>query len=429
MNKFIKKILSVLLFMSAVVLSGCEKKEVQIKTHKSKCVETVVAQSVDLTEMIETTGDIVAVNTVVVRATVEGPISFCPWREGDLVETIDQKLIEIDRPFYRKQVQSAQASLLVAKAKLADLVAGARPEEIVQAKELVRQLEDRASFAKVDLDRNLSLVDSGSLPAEMAEKARVDYVKCESDLSTAKEQLAILEHGPTQTEIAVAQAVAMENVAKLELAQAKLDECFLDAPFAGVITQVYVKPGDLATPGKALLKMIDKTSLVVRLGLPEVSSTHITKGTNAVVTLDAYPEKTFNAMISRIYPSIEMESRTRIVELEISDDIDLLPRMFARVLIQGRVMLDAVVVPDEAIISNPRGERFVFVIEDGKANIRKIVLGIEQHGNIQILDGISAGDVVITVGNLNLKNGDSVKSLNKKSSENQPLTNSEGKVK
>jgi len=389
----------------AMGLVGCKSDKGQDKSKKARHVQTVVAKKERLVEFLETTGDVVAVDTVTMQATIEGPIAFCPWREGDRVERAGQKLIEINRPLYRQEVVAANAALAVAKAKLADLEAGARPEEIAKAKESVRHFEDCTNFAKADLDRTRLLVKSGSLPGEMVEKTRVSYVKCQTQFVAAKEQLAMLEAGPTETEIAVHQAAVDEAKAKRAIAQAKLDECILKAPFAGVVTQVFVRPGDLAIPRAPLLKLMDPTSLVVRAGLPESCAADIRKGTEAVVRLDAYPNKTFNAKIERVYPRLEWDSRTRIIEAKIIEPIQLIPRLFARISVQGRVADDAVVIPDAAIVTTPRGDKVVYVVKEGKANMRKVTIGLEQGQSVQIIDGVQAGEMVVVAGNLNLKDG------------------------
>jgi HlyD family secretion protein len=399
-------VVAVTLGAVAIAVSGCgADKNAEGKAKKPPSVQAVVAQKRRLVEQLETTGDVVAVNAVTLHATVEGPIRFCPWREGDLVEEAGQKLIEIDRPLYRQEVLAAEAALAVAQAKLADLKAGARPEEIAQAKESVRHFEDCTNFTKADLERTESLVKNSVLPPEEAEKARVRFVECQTQFQAAKERVAMLEAGPTQTEIAVAQAAVDEAAAKRDLAQAKLDECLLTAPFRGVITEVLVRPGDLARPQSALLKMMDPASLVVRAGLPESCAADIREGTEAVIQLDAYPEKTLNAKIERVYPRLEWDSRTRIIEAKIIDAVELIPHLFARVWVRGRVVEDAVVVPDTAIVSTPRGEKVVYVVQDGRAKRRIVTVGLEEEGKTQISGGVRAGEMVITAGNLNLKDG------------------------
>jgi multidrug resistance efflux pump len=375
------------------------------KPKKPPRVKAVAAEQMRLVEYLETTGNVVAVNTVMLAATIEGPIIFCPWREGDRIDQTGQKLVEIERPLYRREVAAAKAAEAVARAKLADLKAGARPEEIVQAKESVRHLDDCTRFAKVDLDRIKSLVESGSLPGEEVEKARVSYVKCHTQLGSAKESLAMLEAGPTQTEIAVLATAADEAAAREDLAQAKLDECAIKAPFAGMITEVFVRPGDLATPRTPLLKMMDPLSLVVRAGLPESCAAYIKKGIEVTVRLDAYPDQTFNGKIERVFPQLEMDSRTRMIEVRIIDPVELIPRLFARISVQGRVAEEAIVVPGSAIVTTPRGDKIVYVVEEGQAELRKVAVGLEQGPQVQITKGVQPGEMVVIAGNLNLKDG------------------------
>ena len=397
--KLFRSILTVgVVAIFALWLSGCgsEKKK---KAKKAKSVHAVKAKQIQMEEMLETTGDVVAVNTVTLRAAVEGPIKYCPWREGDVIKKAGEKLIEIERPLYKKQ-------LAVKKAILKDLQYGPRPEEIAVAKEEVIHLASCSKFAKIDLDRINSLAGKNVVSKQSREKAEVRYVRCKTQLEEVKNKLKMLEEGTKKTELAIAEA----NVA---LAQTQVDECIIRAPFAGIITQVYVRPGDLTSlrsgPRPALIKMMDPKSLIIRSGLPESSAAHLSKGKKVIIRLDAYPGKTFNAKIERVHPRIEWHSRTRIVEIRITEPVKLIPRMFARVSVQGRVIENAIVIPDAAIITTPRGDHVVFVVKNGKAEMRKIKIGLEKKDQIHILEGIQADEMVITAGNLNLKNGAAVK--------------------
>ncbi len=411
------------IFVVFVFMSGCDSsKEQETKTKKPQRVEIAKVRQARIVEKLETTGDVIAANTVTLEATVEGYVSFCPWRESDRIKSAGQKLIEIDRPLYKQELVAAQAALAVAEAQLADITAGARPEEIEQAEQTVRHLKDCTDFAKADFDRIKTLVKSGSLPAETVEKARVDYVKCQTQLASAKQHSSMLKAGPTKTELAVAQALVTQAMAKVSLTQATLDECVLKAPFAGIITEVYVREGDLATPRAKLIKMMDPDSLVVRAGIAESSAIAITKDSQVSVQLDAYPGNTFNAKIERVYPRLENQSRTRIIEVKITDPVDLIPQLFARVSIEGRIVEDAIVVPDAAIVSTPRGQKVVYVVHDGKAKRREVTIGLEENENVQILEGLTAGETVIIEGNLNLKDGVTVSISETVESVNKTLT-------
>ncbi len=392
--------------LMAVIMAGCGSgKQEEIKVKKPPMVEATPVVRGKIVETLDTTGEVVAVDTVTIMATVEGPIAYCPWREGDVVDVTGQKLIEINRPTYEQEVLAAEAALAVARAKLADLNAGARPEEIAQAAESARHFEHCTRYAKIDYERIQALVESGALPGEEAEKARVGFTRCETQLMAAREQLTMLKAGPTQTEIAIAQAQTNEASARLGLAKAKFEECFLTAPFAGVITRVFVRPGDLVSPRAPLLEMMEATSLAIRFAVPEAQAIRVRQGARVTVSLDAYPEQTFEATIDRIYPDISRDTRTRLAEARVTDSATLFPGQFARLSVELYVVEDALLVPEKAVLSTTRGDAILFVVEENRAVERQVDLGMEQNQLIQIIQGVQESEWVVFAGNEGLKTG------------------------
>jgi multidrug efflux pump subunit AcrA (membrane-fusion protein) len=400
--------------VSISLVIGCGKKEresPQSGADKQPLVTVRAAEAQDVSDVLELTGEVVATNVVVIRATVEGPISFCPWREGDRVKAAGQTLIEIARPVYEAEVESAAAELAVAGAKLRDLEAGARPEEIAQAKESVKELEQCTAFSKSDVERITKLVESGAFAGELLEKARVAYVKCQTQLAAAREKLAMLEAGPTKTAIDVQQAVVDLAKANLALAKARFAECTIRAAFPGAVTAVYVRPGDLATPQAPLLEIMDESSLVVRFAVPEKDVAQLRNGQDVILNFDAYPGKSLNAKITRVYPQLDAGTRTRTAEAKVKsrDEVELSPGMFARAHVILNVIRGAIIIPASGILTTPTGAETVFVVEDGKAHARSVKTGREYQGKVHVLEGIARGDKVIIAGHERLKDGAAVK--------------------
>jgi len=392
--------------IAAILLSSCGGgKETGQQTQKK--APLVVVETVSKGEIVRTidlTGEVVPVESVQISATVEGPVSFCPWREGDQVES-GAKLIEIYRELYRAEVKAAEAALEVAQAKLADLKAGTRPEEIAKAEQNARELDESALFARADMDRIAKLVESGSLPGEELEKAKVKHVGAQAKLSAAKRQLEMLEAGFTKTTIAVQEASVKESAARLELAKARLAECVISAPFSGTITRVYIRKGDMAAMKMPLMEMADFASLVVRCAVPETHASQVRVGMAARAQLDAMPGKPHSAEISRVYPSLDPRTRTRTIELTLKEKIELAPGMFGRVSVILESVPDAITIPAQAVIVTPAGGRVAFAAADGKAAQRKVQTGIEEGGRIQILSGLEPGEKVIISGQEKLKDG------------------------
>ena len=399
--------------LALVALAGCSTADSNAVPKEAAKPQPVMVKAEAITprsisRILELTGEVAAVNTVTIAATLEGPIAFNPWREGDRVER-GQKLIEIDRPAYREEVQGALASLQVAQARLDDLRAGTRPEEIAQAAETVTKLEEALKFCKVDLARVTTLVQRGGLPGEALEKAQVTCVDLQSQHAAATQRLAMLKAGPTRTTLAVQEALVKESAARVELAKAKLAEGTIRAPFTGVVRKVHVRVGDLATLKAPLLELSDVSSLVVRFAIPEAVSTGDPARLPVEVGLDAYPGKTFHAKIIRQYPEIDSRTRTRIVEARVLEPVPLVAGMFARMRLALETADQAVVIPLEAVLATPRGDKVAFVVQDGKAVQRTVTTGIEHGGLVQVVAGLAPGDQVVIAGQEGLKDGREVR--------------------
>lgn len=397
-----------LALLIAVALAGCNREESAGPAKSAPpatVVKTTAVQKRDLARTVDLTGEVVAGNSVTISATVEGAISFCPWREGDRVAAAGDKLIAIDRAMYRAEVEAAKASLSVAQAKLADMKAGARPEEIAQARELVRKLEEATSFARLDMERISALVAKQGLPGEAMERAKVALVDQQSQLESARQRLAMLEAGPTRTQIAVAEAAVEEASAKQKMAEARLDECMLVAPFAGVINKVHVRPGDLATAKLPLIEMYDPKSLVVRFAVPEALAAELHDGMPVALSFDALAGRSVKGQLIRVYPELDRRMRTRTVEATSDEGVTLVPGMFARVRLILAAAKGVPAVPAEAVLQTPDDKSVVFVVNDGKAHRKTIRGGIAEGGWVQVLDGLAPGERVIVGGLGRLKDG------------------------
>jgi membrane fusion protein (multidrug efflux system) len=177
------------------------------------------------------------------------------------------------------------------------------------------------------------------------------------------------------------------------------------APFAGVVTKVYVRPGDLATLKTPLLEISDPSSLVIRFTVPEAESGMRLASLPVQVALDAYPDQRFQGKIIRVYPEIDRKIRTQILEAKLIQPANLLAGMFARVRVILETVPNALVVPTDSILTSPKGDSMVVVAQDGKAVRAKVKLGIVQGDRAQIVEGLQAGQQVIWSGQEGLKDG------------------------
>jgi len=400
------------LLLLTLALTGCGRGSGaanQAKTDeaqaKAPTVKMALVQTRDLAETVDLTGEVVATDSVVVSATVEGPIAFFPWREGDRVGAAGAKLVVIDRAIYQADMHAARAALEAAKAKLADLKAGTRPEEIAQAREVVRKLDEATAFARTDMDRVTTLVTRGGLPGEALDKGRVTLVDLQSQREAARQRLAMLESGPTVTQLAVGQAAVDEAAARLKVTEAKLGECTISATFAGIVSRVHVHAGDMAGVKAPLLEMFDPASLVVRFAVPEAQASILRAGLGVSLQFDAIPGRTVSGKVTRVYPDLDRRMRTRTAEAVPTQAVQLLPGIFARLRLTLRSASGATVVPVEAVLRTADAETSAFIVQDGKAQRRQVRTGLSDAGLVQILEGLEPGQQVIVGGLAKLKDG------------------------
>ena len=381
---------------------------------KPKDVRVATVQVEDLTRVIELTGEVEALRGTTLSSLSEGFVRDCPWREGDVVELAADGptvMVRLDRGLHEADVASARAGLAVAEARLQELIAAPRAEDLEQARTAVAQAEARLAYCASDHQRLQALLAQEAVSTETVEQAWVTKLEAVARLSEARRRLAVLEDGPLPSSRAVAEAQVAEAAARLAVAEARAAERLIEAPFAGIVGAVHMSCGDLVRPGEPLLSMYDPHSLVLRVGVPERLTAELAVGATAEVVFDAQPGRGYELRVERIYPRIEKVSRTRTVELALPADQGLLPGMFARVSLLIARAPEALTLPREALLTMPNGKTRVVVIENGQAHHRRVELGIESQGRVEIRHGLAPGDSVAVAGHGRLQDGQPVRAL------------------
>jgi membrane fusion protein (multidrug efflux system) len=194
----------------------------------------------------------------------------------------------------------------------------------------------------------------------------------------------------------------------------------LKAPFNGIISGKYYEEGEMYSgvpntqAGKAaILSIVSINSLKAIVGISESYYPLISKGMQAEVKSDIYPDKKFRGKIYRIYPTIEPSTHSFQVEIEVANpDWKLRPGMFVRATINYGTG-ESVLVPSVAVLKQTgTNERFVFINKDNKAARKKVKTGIILDDNIEITNGLKAGDELITTGQNKLEDKVKIKVAN-----------------
>jgi membrane fusion protein (multidrug efflux system) len=206
------------------------------------------------------------------------------------------------------------------------------------------------------------------------------------------------------------QAVATlrTSTAAVELARARLEKYRLVAPFDGIVGLRRVSPGEFVNVGTAIVNLESIDPIKLDFRVPEVMLSRVAAGQALVVTVDAFPDRTFPGTIVAIDPAIDPVGRSIAVRASLPNrDGILRPGLFARVRLTLREEPQAVMVPEAAIV--PFGGRMlVMKVVDGKAQPQPVTLGLRRGGKVQVTEGLAAGDVVVTAGQMKLQPGAAV---------------------
>ena len=250
-------------------------------------------------------------------------------------------------------------------------------------------------------------IEATVLEAEVNE-ARANVSRSESALRRAedlhKKQLI------SGTDYDSARANYDVDVARLRSSSARLSKTVIRAPFDGFAGLRRINIGDYATIGQELVDVVQLDPLRVNFSIPETLLPKVRQGLTIEVTVDAYPDEVFPGEITAVAPKSDVEGHSLEVRANLpNEDLKLRPGLFVRVGISLGTNPNAIVIPEQAIW--PIGQnKTVFVVVDGKAYQRVVKVGERIPGAVEITEGLKAGDVIVTAGQMKLFEGASVRS-------------------
>jgi membrane fusion protein (multidrug efflux system) len=194
-----------------------------------------------------------------------------------------------------------------------------------------------------------------------------------------------------------------------EIARKNLKDCSVAAPISGIVTQVFVNEGEVASPAQLAFVIMKMDTVKVEVDLPEEIFSSIILGNKGIITLDALPDKFFTGEITKIYPTIDPLSRTFKVTITLKNpDLELRSGMTARSKVVQIAREDALSITKTALVQGEEGY-FAYRVNTDTVVKSKVVLGIEGDDVFEILDGLNHGDKVVIRGLAGLRDGMKVK--------------------
>ena len=361
---FFSKPVGLLLFTLSLGLSGCSSEQEETSTNAK--VANTVAVTVDTVRLEEiplmavVPGSVVPEQKASIASRLIGYIKALDVQVGQKVKQGDL-LFSIDSADIKSQITQANAAYQQALAGLRD--------------------------AKLDFDRFSKLFKEESVSKQQYDKIRLQYSVAQQNVAAAKSSL---------------------NQAKEQLHYANVR-----APFDGVVVEKLAVAGDLAAPGKPVLVIENSTYLSVQTEVAGDLFAVLRLGDEVQISLEGQPEP-FIGVVYTLVGAANAKTRTHTVKLSLPKDLNINSGTFARVSF-NRGVRQTMMVPKAAVI-NRAGIDGVFVVQDGKAFFHMVRTGLTHNELIEIQSGLALGEVIVTLSEQPLLNGDVLtikKSLNR----------------
>ncbi|GJE38052.1 efflux RND transporter periplasmic adaptor subunit [Methylobacterium persicinum] len=172
------------------------------------------------------------------------------------------------------------------------------------------------------------------------------------------------------------------------------------SPRDGVVVERNVSDGMKAKSGDVLFRIVDHTRVWVVVDVTERDLAAVAEGQKATVRVRAFPGRAFTGTVTRIYPHLNMETRTARLRIELPNpDGELRPSMYAEVEIATGTDKPVVAVPEDALIDTGTKQVLLVDRDEGRFEPREVQVGVRGAGYVEIRKGISAGDRVVTSAN------------------------------
>ncbi len=199
--------------------------------------------------------------------------------------------------------------------------------------------------------------------------------------------------------------------AAYDLARLALQEAEIQAPFDGVISLRHIKLGNLIQPGSPAFRVTRMDRLQAQIYVPERDIHKLAAGQPATIAVDAWPDRQFSGQILRVNPVVDAATGTVKVTVALAQQPELKPGMFGRVEILYDRRDNALLIPKDALLTED-ARHSVFVVADGRAHRRPVRIGYSDNQHYEVLDGVTAGELLVVTGQASLKDDSKVEIVN-----------------
>lgn len=391
---------------------------------KPKTVTVVEVTSSPIEETLEASGTVYAYELIPVMTPATGlQITSILTDEGNFVNQ-GQVLAKLNDNTLQAELVQAQATVRQVEARLAELKAGARAEEIARAREQVTIAKANLSQAESELDlvqkrvqRNRALKQEGAISLDRLDEilnqeksSRANLQQGKARLEEAQQQLAQLQAGVRPEIITQAEAEVSQARGRVQYIQARIQDTIVTTPVSGIVARRNARLGEITSPSETLFSIIEDGKLELRLQVPETLIRAIQPEQKVRILNNNLQVPSIMGTVREVAPIIDGDSRQGTVKVDLPSQPGLKPGMFLRAKIttdkiQGKTL------PTQALLPQADGTAIAFVVEENnRVQAKSVEIGsILPNNYVEVLSGLESGDRIVLKGAAYLKDGDLIK--------------------
>ncbi len=315
-----------------------------------------------------------------------------PVHEGELLAVLENRDLSA-------AAQDTKGAYDQAEAAYQTTTASSLPEEIQKAEADAQQAQQALDAQEKVYESRQKLFEQGALPRKELDQSRVEITQARNQHAIAKKHLEQLLAIGKQQALKSAAGQLESAKGKYLGAQAQLSYSEIRSPIDGVVTDRPLYPGEMAAAGTALLTVMDISSVIAKAHIPQNDAAVLKIGDKGTMTVSGI-EQPIEGTVTVVSPALDPNSTTVEVWLETKNPKQALkPGTSVQLSLTAQTVKDALVVPASSVITAPDGTTSVMLAgSDGVAHQKAVKVGIRNGDDIQILDGLTAADKVVTTG-------------------------------
>ncbi len=340
---------------------------------------------------------------------VPGVLQTLQVNVGDKVKA-QQVAATVDDRDYKLRVEDVRYKLKAAQAQFEQLQKGVRSEDLRIIDNKIRALKSSAKTIETDYKRVQQLYAADAASKSQLDNAKTRFDQIQADLKGAQEERIKATTGGREEEVRASRANLRSIRSNLSQAEASLEDTSLKIPFDGIISQKHVSNFQQIGAGTIIYTLVDISRVELQVSVPESLINSISSGQEVVVDFLNFAKTHFTGKVTKVGVSADRQTMTYPVFIEVDNpNLIILPGMTARVMLKSaRGGQNFPFVPIHSILEDKVSKaRYVWVFDKADSTVkrREIALGRIMVNEIEVLQGLADGDIVVVAGAHRIKEG------------------------